>query len=98
MISIFNENERQVKKLRKQADRIEELAPKYKAMSDLELKGMTATFKEKLAAGAKLNDILADAFAVVREASERVLGMRHFFVQLMGGIALHQGRIAEMGT
>ncbi|MEG2540564.1 MAG: preprotein translocase subunit SecA [Clostridia bacterium] len=98
MISIFNENERQVKKLRKQADRIEELAPKYKAMSDLELKGMTAIFKEKLASGTKLNDILADAFAVVREASERVLGMRHFFVQLMGGIALHQGRIAEMGT
>ncbi len=98
MWSLFNDNERQVKKLKKTAMKIEELAPVYKAMSDDELKGMTDKFKARIADGEKLDDLLPDAYAVVREAAERVLGMRHFFVQLMGGIALHQGRIAEMGT
>ena len=93
-----NANTRQVKKLRKIADQIELLAPHYASMTDEELKAMTPYFKEKLAAGATLDDILPDAYAVVREASARVLGLRHFYVQLLGGIALHQGRIAEMCT
>ena len=68
------------------------------AMSDDELKAMTPHFKKRLKEGETLDDILPEAFAVVREASRRVLGMRHFRVQLIGGIVLHQGRIAEMKT
>ena len=93
-----NGNNRQVKKLRKIADKIEALASRYQAMTDEELKAMTPYFKEQLAQGATLDDILPDAYAVVREAATRVIGMRHFYVQLLGGIALHQGRIAEMCT
>lgn len=98
MFSLFNENERQLKKLKKTAERIDELEARFKAMSDAELIGITAKLKERLGNGETLDDILPEAFAAVREASDRVLGMRHFFVQLMGGVALHQGRIAEMGT
>ncbi len=97
-MSIFNENDRKVSKLKKIAEKIEALAPVYHAMSDEQLVGQTAIFKDRLAKGAKLDDILVEAYATVREAGERVLGMRHFFVQLMGGVALHQGRIAEMAT
>ena len=93
-----NHNDRQVKKLRKIADRIELLAPHYASMTDDELKAMTPYFKERLSQGATLDELLPDAYAVVREASSRVLGLRHFYVQLLGGIALHQGRIAEMCT
>ena len=93
-----NGNNRQVKKLRKIADKIEALAPHYEAMTDEELKAMTPAFREQLANGATLDDILPDAYAVVREAATRAIGMRHFYVQLLGGIALHQGRIAEMCT
>lgn len=74
------------------------LEDKYKALSDEELKGMTAKLKDRLSAGESLDDILPDAFAVCREASDRVLGMRHFPVQILGGIILHQGRISEMKT
>ncbi len=91
-------NERQIKKLRKIADLIESLSDKFKALSDDELKSKTAEFKSRLVNGETLDDILPEAFATVREAGERVLGMRHFYVQLMGGIVLHQGRIAEMRT
>ena len=98
MIALFNENERKVRKLRKIAEKIDALAPVYSGMSDAELAAMTDKFKAQLADGKTLDDILPDAFAVVREAADRVLGMRPFFVQLMGGVALHQGRIAEMGT
>ena len=91
-------SERQVKKLEKIAEKIEALAPKYAAMSDEELKGTTSVLKNRLAVGESLNDILPDAFAAVREADERVLGKRPFHVQLLGGIILHQGRIAEMKT
>ena len=98
MASIFNENERKVRKLRKLAEQADRLSDKYAAMQDDDLAAQTVAFKERLAAGATLDDILPEAFAVVREAAQRVLGMRPFFVQLMGGIALHQGRIAEMGT
>ena len=93
-----NANDRQLKKLRKIADKIELLAPHYASMTDDELRAMTPYFKERLKEGATLDELLPDAYAVVREASSRVLGMRHFYVQLLGGIALHQGRIAEMCT
>ena len=99
MFKLFkSENERNVAKLEKIAKLIEEKSDFYKNMSDEELKAMTPKLKERISQGEKLIDILPDAFAVVREASERVLGMRHFHVQLLGGIALFQGRIAEMRT
>lgn len=95
---LFDENARQVKRLSKIAANVEALSDKYKAMTDAELTAVTAGLKGRYTAGESLDDLLPDAFAAVREAAERVLGMRHFNVQLMGGIALHQGRIAEMRT
>ena len=89
---------RQIKKIKPIADRIDALSEKYAAMSDEELRGMTALLKARLADGETLDDILPDAFATVREAAARVLGKRPFYVQLLGGIILHQGRIAEMKT
>lgn len=91
-------SQRQVKKIMPLVDKIEALADKYAAMDDATLSGQTAVFKEQLAAGKTLDDILPDAFAAVREASTRVLGKRHYRVQLIGGIIIHQGRIAEMKT
>ena len=91
-------SERQLKKLVKIVDYIEELAPKYSAMTNEELSDTTRVLKERLAAGETLDDILPDAFAAIREADDRVLGKRPFRVQLIGGIILHQGRIAEMKT
>ena len=91
-------SERQIKKIKPTVDKIEALAEKYSAMSDGELRGTTAILKERLAAGETLDSILPDAFAACREAADRVLGKRPFRVQLMGGIILHQGRIAEMKT
>ncbi len=91
-------SDHQVKKLKVIADKIDALAPKYEAMDDATLRAQTAVLKERLAAGETLDDILPDAFAVVREADWRVLGKRPFYVQLIGGIILHQGRIAEMKT
>jgi len=97
--SIFgNMNDREVKRLSRIADEIEALEPAMQALSNSELRGKTDEFKKRLAAGETLDDLLPEAFAVVREASVRVLGMRHFPVQLIGGIVLHQGRIAEMKT
>ena len=99
MAKIFGSySDLQIKKLEKIANKIEQLADTYKKMSDEELRSMTARFKERLAAGETLDDILPEAFAVVREADDRVLGKRPFHVQLLGGIILHQGRIAEMKT
>ena len=92
------DSRRSLKKLNKMALQVEALEGKYAAMSDDELKGQTAVFKERLAKGETLDDILYDAFAALREASWRVLGMKHFYVQIIGGIVLHQGRIAEMKT
>ncbi len=89
---------RQIKKIKRIADRIEALAPQYAAMSNEELAAVTPALKARLAAGETLDDILCDAFAAVREADARVLGKRPFYVQLLGGILLHQGRIAEMKT
>ncbi len=91
-------SDRQIKKIKKIADQIEALADVYKQKTDKELRAMTDIFKERLAAGETLDDILPEAFATVREADERVLGKRPFYVQLLGGIILHQGRIAEMKT
>ncbi len=91
-------SERQVKKLNKYVDYIESLAPKYKAMTNEELSGTTKILRERLEAGETLDDIMADAFAAIREADDRILGKRPFRVQLIGGIILHQGRIAEMKT
>ncbi len=87
-----------VKKLNKLALKVEELEPVYQSMSDEELKDQTRVLKERLAKGETLDDIMFDAFAALREASWRVLKMKHFHVQIMGGICLHQGRIAEMRT
>ena len=92
------EKERQLKKLSLIADQIEELEERYQAMSDKELAAQTQIFKERYKNGESLDDLLPEAYAVVREASKRVLDMRHFYVQLIGGIVLHQGRIAEMKT
>ena len=91
-------SEHQLKKLRKTIDKIEALEEHYRNLPDAELRGMTAVFKQQLAEGKKLDDILPDAFAAVREADARVLGKRPFHVQLIGGVILHQGRIAEMKT
>ena len=87
-----------LKKLNKMTDEVEALEPKYQAMDDNTLKAQTGILKERLAKGETLDDILYDAFAALREAAKRVLGMRHFRVQIIGGICLHQGRIAEMRT
>ncbi len=87
-----------VKKLNKLALKVEALEPKYAAMSDEELKGQTQILKDRYAAGETLDELLFDAFAALREASWRVLKMKHFHVQIIGGICLHQGRIAEMKT
>ena len=91
-------NERQLKRMSRAIARINELEPGIQALSDEQLKARTAEFRQRLADGAALDELLAEAFATVREASLRVLGMRHFDVQLIGGMVLHEGRIAEMRT
>ena len=97
--NLFNmADKKELKKFNKIVDTIDSLESKFESMSDKDLKDMTNVFKERLANGETLDDILPEAFAVVREASKRVLGMRHYRVQLIGGIVLHQGRIAEMKT
>lgn len=93
-----SDSRRALKKLNKLAIKVENLEGKYSAMSDEELKGQTAILKNRLANGETLDDIMFDAFAALREASWRVLKMKHFHVQIVGGICLHQGRIAEMKT
>ena len=97
--NLFNMAEkREMKKFNQIVDTIDSLESKFKEMSDSDLKNMTNIFKERLEKGETLDDLLPEAFAVIREASTRVLGMRHYRVQLIGGIVLHQGRIAEMRT
>lgn len=93
-----NQNDKEVKKLMKIVDQIEALEPSMKALTDEQLQSKTPEFRERLAKGETLDDILPEAFAVVREAAVRVIGQRHFNVQVLAGIALHQGRIAEMKT
>ncbi len=91
-------SKKELKRIEPIKEQVLALEDKYRAMSESELKGQTAILKERLSDGETLDDILPDAFAVCREASDRVLGMRHFPVQIIGGIVLHQGRIAEMRT
>ncbi|MBR1802421.1 MAG: preprotein translocase subunit SecA [Clostridia bacterium] len=91
-------SEKEVKRIKPLVDKINSLEPEIENLTDSELRAKTDYFKKELAEGKTLDDILPEAFAVVREASKRVLGMRHFDVQLIGGIILHQGRIAEMKT
>ena len=93
-----NTSESRVKKLMPQVRRINELEPELHALSDEALRAKTMEFKERLGAGETLDGLLPEAFAVVREAAQRTIGQRHFDVQLLGGIVLHQGRIAEMKT
>ena len=91
-------SERELKRITSLVDKIEELRPSMQALSDEELRGKTKEYKDRLQEGATLDDLLPEAFATVREAAKRVLGMEHYRVQLIGGIILHQGRIAEMRT
>src|ERR1700694_537972 len=91
-------HEREVKAMRPMIAAINELEPQIQALSDEELAAQTVMFKEQLAQGATLDDILMPAFATVREAGRRILNMRHFDVQLIGGIVLHRGKISEMET
>ncbi|AVQ16872.1 preprotein translocase subunit SecA [Fusobacterium gonidiaformans] len=91
-------NEREVKRIQKIVAKINALSDEYSSLSDEELKGKTVIFKERLQNGETLDDILVEAFATVREASSRVLGLRHYDVQLIGGIVLHEGKITEMKT
>jgi preprotein translocase subunit SecA len=91
-------NERDVKRLMKTVDLINKMEPDFEALSDEQLKGKTEEFRGRLEQGTSLDELLPEAFATVREASKRVLGKRHYDVQLLGGIALHEGKIAEMKT
>ncbi len=95
---IGTKNERELKAMRPVVARINEVEPEMEALRDGELRAKTEVFRKRLADGETLEDILPEAFAVVREASKRTLGLRHFDVQLVGGIVLHQGKIAEMKT
>ena len=97
--TIFGDNnEKEIKRMMEYVEKINELEPSLEGLSDASLVAKTAYFKERIENGESLEDILPEAFAVVREASRRVLGMRHFDVQLLGGICLHEGKIAEMRT
>ena len=96
---IFGDNnEKEIKRMMEYVEKINELEPSLEGLSDASLVAKTAYFKQRIENGESLEDILPEAFAVVREASRRVLGMRHFDVQLLGGICLHEGKIAEMRT
>ena len=95
---IISGNEREIARLRKAVEKINAFEPAFEALSDSELKAKTQEFKDRLAKGETLDDLLSEAFAVVREAGKRTVGMRHFDVQMIGGMVLHQGRIAEMKT
>src|SRR5512145_2824977 len=95
---IGTQNEREIKRLRPLVAEISALEPTIQKLTDEQLREKTVEFRKRVADGASLDDILVDAFAVVREAGKRVLNMRHFDVQLMGGMVLHRGTIAEMKT
>src|SRR5579862_9207589 len=90
--------ERDIKELRPKVVAIGELEPQMRELSDIDLAAKTIEFRERIAQGATLDDLLPEAFAVVREAGRRFLNMRHFDVQLIGGVVLHRGKIAEMKT
>jgi preprotein translocase subunit SecA len=97
--SVFgSSNDRYVRSLGRIVDAVNGFEPTISAMTDQELQGQTELFRRRLESGTKLDDLLPEAFATVREAAKRVLGQRHYDVQLIGGIALHRGEIAEMKT
>ncbi|MCK9225082.1 MAG: preprotein translocase subunit SecA [Candidatus Muirbacterium halophilum] len=96
--SLLNKNDREIKKIAPIVNRINELEADFAGLSDEELKNKTIEFRKRVQDGESLNSLLPESFAAVREASKRVLGMRHFDVQLIGGVVLHQGKIAEMKT
>src|SRR5216110_2668191 len=95
---IGTQNEREIKRLRPLVAEIGALEPQIQVLTDEQLRARTDEFKTRVAGGEALDDVLPEAFAVVREAGKRVLNMRHFDVQLIGGMVLHNGRIAEMKT
>ncbi len=95
---IGSRNDRLLKQYRKQVAQINALEPSMQALSDDALQAKTDEFRQRIADGKSVNSLLPEAFAVVREASKRVFGMRHFDVQMLGAIALHNGKIAEMRT
>ena len=95
---LIDSNEKELKRLQPAVDRINELEPEFERLSDDKLRAKTDEFKARLKAGASLDELLPEAFAAVREAAKRTIGQRHFDVQLMGGVVLHQGKIAEMKT
>jgi len=95
---LTDSNEKQLRRLRPTVDKINELEPEFEKLSDDKLRAKTDEFKSRLKAGSSLDELLPEAFAAVREAARRNLKQRHFDVQLMGGVVLHQGRIAEMKT
>lgn len=95
---LFDSNEREIRRLKPLVEKINSLESTITSLSDAQLRAKTDEFKERLEKGETLEDILPEAFAVVREAAKRTIGLRHFDVQLMGGVVLHQGRIAEMKT
>jgi preprotein translocase subunit SecA len=97
-LNLFDDNAREIRKYQKRVDVINKLEPEIQALSDDDLRGKTAEFKERLERGENLDSLLPEAFAVVREAGLRVIGQRHYDVQLIGGMVLHDGRIAEMRT
>jgi len=95
---VGSKNDREIKRLKKTVQRVNALEEQMQGKSDEQLTAQTALFRQRLEQGEKLDDLLPEAFATVREAGKRVLGMRHFDVQLMGGVVLHEGKIAEMKT
>ena len=95
---VGSKNDRELKRLQQAVDHINAFEPEIKELSDAALTAKTLEFRERLQKGETLDDLLVEAFAVVREAAMRVLGMRHFDVQLIGGMVLHSGKIAEMKT
>jgi len=95
---VGSKNERELKRLRKTVNKINALEPEFEALSDQALKEKTEEFKQRISKGETLEQILPEAFAALREGSKRAMGMRHFDVQLIGGMTLHNGKIAEMKT
>ena len=91
-------HDREIKRMRPRVEEINSFGPETEALSDADLQAKTAWFKQRLAAGETLDNLLPEAFAVCREAAWRLMGMRHYDVQLIGGMVLHQGKIAEMKT
>ncbi|MCL5102765.1 MAG: preprotein translocase subunit SecA, partial [Armatimonadetes bacterium] len=98
ILKLFSANEREIKQFRKVADKINAIEPQIKALTNDQLRAKSDEFRMRLDEGIELNDLLVEAFAVVREAAIRTLGLRHFDVQMIGGMVLHQGRISEMKT